>query len=114
VHEVLFKVGSWSFSLSAVEVLFHTCIACFFPFIVFVKKACHGFRIFSYTFVSDRIDFMIIIFGPWDKLGGFPVGKITFLSVPHSYSVEIISFRVTGEKAWIYGCILMRHLFLNF
>ena len=113
MHEILFKVGSRSFSLSPIEMLFHTCIACFFPFIVFVEKAILGFRIFSHTFISDRIDFMIIIFWPWDKFGGSTVGKITLLSIPHSHPVEIVTFRVGSKEAWIYGCILMRHLFLN-
>jgi hypothetical protein len=101
MDEVCFQIGSWSLTLSSIEMLFHTSIACFFPFIIFIEKSSHSFRIFSNTFVSDGVDFMIIIFWTWDKAGGLPVCEITFLSVPHAHFVEIITFRVRSEKTWI-------------
>ena len=42
MNKIGFKIGSWTFAFSTVEMLFHTLEARFFLFIVFVEEAVHG------------------------------------------------------------------------
>ena len=113
MHEVLLDICSWAFSFSTIKMLFHTWITSFVPLIIFVKEPIHCFWIFSDALVSDRVDFVSIIFWSRDKFGGLSICKITFLSESHRYFVEIISFLIWIEETILYCCILMRDLLIQ-
>jgi len=94
MNEVLIDIRSRAFSFSAVEMLLHTCVASFVPFIIFIEKSIHRFWIFSNAFISDRVDFVSIIFGSRDKFGGISISEVTFLAEAHAHFIEIISLLV--------------------
>lgn len=114
MDEVLLQVSTRPFTFSAVEMLFHTSIASFFPFIIFCWKSKLSFRIFSHTFISDWVNLVIIVLSSGDKFGGFSICEVTLLSITHANLVEIVSSAIGSYKTWLYSGVLMRNLLLNF
>ena len=114
MNEVLFKIGSRSFSFTSIKVLFLTFITCMFLFIKFVVEAMKRLRISFLTQVTNRVFFVLFIFGTWNLTKLFWVSKITFSSISHCYLMEIIPFHFSVQQTIINCFILMRNLLLYF
>ena len=92
MNKVLFKIGTGAFSFSHEKMLFHSFIACLFPFIILVEESVCRFLVILLAQISHSILLVTIVLGARNLFIFLLIGKVTFCSKTHSTSIDVVVF----------------------
>lgn len=113
MNKVLFKVSTWTLSVSHIEMLFHSFIASLLPLVIFIVESVHGPRVILLANIVYGVNFMLIVFGTWNLLKLFCICEVRFIAIPHRDPVEIVIARVRGRQPWLYRRVLVRYVLVQ-